>query len=791
VPVIPGPIAGNTSTTAVISPTVTNTYKSVLNYSGDSDWWRISVTAGLTYDFTLTGDGGADTLDDGRLHLRDNLGNIITSVYEGTTVSLTSATNGIYYVDVTDGYLNDNLREGTYVLTARTNDTVVNNRTTQVNLTHGDRAGMLGQSNDADWYKVTMVAGRTYDFQATGDGSANSLDDLALAIRDADGNVINNTSGKGVWISHTATVTGTYYVSVADGYRNDNAAEGGFILSSRLNDTVVNNDTTAAVIGGSGQVWGSLGQSYDSDWYRVSLREGFSYGFTLQGDGSVQSLDDGIIRIRSADGTSLDSANEGFTASLAAGMTGIYYVEVADGYLNDNLAEGNFRIRAAMSDTVRNDNQTAGAMIDGQRIGGVLDVYTDADWYGFNAVQGRTYQIRMSGNGAANDLQYQQVRVIGSNGQQLASDANSQEDGVAIATFTASTTGRVYLSAEGYSFETSSLRTTGGFFLQVISDAPVVNGTAAANHLTGGDVDNRIYGLAGNDSLFGAVGNDKLFGGNGADRLDGGAGDDSLQGGAGNDTMFGGAGLDTADYAGSRAVTVNLALAGLQATGWGSDLLNGIENVSGGSRGDRLTGNAGANHLIGAGGNDTLRGAAGADSLTGGAGNDLLVGGLGKDTAVYAGGAATVDLRLTGAQATGHGMDTLREIENLQGGNGRDRLFGNGVANLLSGGANDDTLSGYGGRDVLRGGTGDDVLYGGSRADRFVFALGDDVDRVRDFQNNVDTLVFEGTGYFFDSQLMSHARQSGSNVIFDFGSGDRLIVLNTTVAAVADDILLV
>jgi Ca2+-binding RTX toxin-like protein len=56
-----------------------------------------------------------------------------------------------------------------------------------------------------------------------------------------------------------------------------------------------------------------------------------------------------------------------------------------------------------------------------------------------------------------------------------------------------------------------------------------------------------------------------------------------------------------------------------------------IENATGGSGADLITGNALKNALSGNGGNDKLKGLDAADTLTGGSGNDVLVGGGGKD----------------------------------------------------------------------------------------------------------------------------------------------------------------
>ena len=70
-----------------------------------------------------------------------------------------------------------------------------------------------------------------------------------------------------------------------------------------------------------------------------------------------------------------------------------------------------------------------------------------------------------------------------------------------------------------------------------------------------------------------------------------------------------------------------------------------IENATGGSGDDRITGNGAVNRLDGRSGNDTLRGGAGNDQLSGGSGNDRLNGGTGND--VLRGGSG--DDRLSGA----------------------------------------------------------------------------------------------------------------------------------------------
>lgn len=133
------------------------------------------------------------------------------------------------------------------------------------------------------------------------------------------------------------------------------------------------------------------------------------------------------------------------------------------------------------------------------------------------------------------------------------------------------------------------------------------------------------------ENLTGGADNDTLIGSDGDNVLNGGAKNDTLEGGLGSDTLIGGDGIDTARYNGSAKVYVNLENKGLQNTGHGYDLLDGIENVEGGSGSDTLIGDDANNKLAGNGGNDTL---------TGGEGNDTLVGGGGNNTAVFSGSRA-------------------------------------------------------------------------------------------------------------------------------------------------------
>jgi Ca2+-binding RTX toxin-like protein len=123
-------------------------------------------------------------------------------------------------------------------------------------------------------------------------------------------------------------------------------------------------------------------------------------------------------------------------------------------------------------------------------------------------------------------------------------------------------------------------------------------------------------------------------------------------------------------------------------------------------------------------GNDILRGGDGSDQIYMGAGNDVLDGGTGIDTLKLEGhsfnaGANppwTVDLRITTAQDTHNGLDTISGFEDVLGTDGADHIVGAAGINHLWGGIGADYLDGDG-NDTLNCGTGrDSALYETSTA---------------------------------------------------------------------------
>ncbi|NVK15478.1 MAG: M10 family metallopeptidase C-terminal domain-containing protein [Rhodobacteraceae bacterium] len=289
----------------------------------------------------------------------------------------------------------------------------------------------------------------------------------------------------------------------------------------------------------------------------------------------------------------------------------------------------------------------------------------------------------------------------------------------------------------------------------------VISGQDGDDRLLGGYGNDTIYGGEGNDELFGSHNNDQLYGGGGADTLTGGTGNDTLSGGAGADSMSGGSGDDTyrVDNSGDQltedaegghdlvesSISFNLSSYGEHIedlTLTGSDSINGTGNDAA----NLITGNAADNVLRGEDGQDTLRGGSGSDTLYGGNGSDVIAGQDGDD-------------RLLG----GYGNDSI------YGGEGNDELFGS---------HNNDRLYGGGGADTLTGGGENDIVTGGAGDDTFVFSQGHDADQITDFGVGSDTLLLSGFGFSTEQDALDLATELSGDVVFDFGNGDSLTLLD-------------
>lgn len=179
-------------------------------------------------------------------------------------------------------------------------------------------------------------------------------------------------------------------------------------------------------------------------------------------------------------------------------------------------------------------------------------------------------------------------------------------------------------------------------------------------------------------------------------------------------------GADSMSAAGFPATTGIVEIGGL-----------GGDSLTGGETEDILVdgGEGGSDTLVGLGGDDTLTHNGGADELDGGEGNDLflsnsvcdgerIVGGPGRDNASWARFGEGVEVSLASGMAGRPGsgetpacgaepLDSITEVEDLEGSSSADVLYGDGGPNQLLGHQGADSYFAGGGEDSILANSGD------------------------------------------------------------------------------------
>ncbi len=803
-------IPGDSSTTVTL--TIGGAINDLLEVVGDRDWFRVNLTAGVSYTFDL-GPTGAGDVSDTYLRLRSGAGVLIAENDDISASNLysriifTATTTGVHFLDA--GAFSDGF-SGNYRITAVSNgvpptDAIPGDTTSTATITVGGAAvpGVLDFANDHDWYRVNLVAGETYIFRTNVVAGASDPD-TTLTLRNAAGTqlVFNDDGGGGTYsqIRYTATTTGTFFIDVG-GF--DAAALGNYNLTAAIGAplSVFTNDQIADQL-----VNGYWGGPANARHFNVAPG--------------------GTVTVRITDLTAEGQFLARAALDLWTDATGITFAEVATGgqmVFDDNET-------GAFAQSTRTGNIITGSTIN---VGtGWLTTYgTGLNTYSFQTYIheiGHAIGLGHAGpyNGAAtygsdnsylNDAwatsvmsYFDQTENTYFGGQGFTEQfvltpivadliATSIMYGTPTATRVGNTTygynntsGRAVYDATQFAGVTVTIVDHGGIDTLDYSgngQTQTIHLNAEAFSSTGGRTGNvtiargtlieNAIGGSGNDTIIGNSANNALTGNNGNDYLLGGGGNDTLAGGAGTNTMQGGIGDDTyilanagdsiIELAGEGTDTIQTALAvvtmasqvELMTYTGGAVSFLGLGNA----QDNGITGGTGRDNLYGRDGNDTLNDGGGGvgneDTLIGGLGDDVYIVGVRGSSTVEAAGEGTDEVRTTfsvyGLQAN---VENLRATDTAA----HDALVGNLLANIIRGSTGADGIYAREGNDTLIGGTGaantllgqegDDTYVVEATGDSVVEFAGQGTDTVTTalsvftLGTNVENLVYTGSGAF-------------------------------------------
>ena len=753
---------------------------------GDTDMYAVVLTAGETYTINYAGLGSPDLAHgDPSLVIhgpdRSPIVTVDNVVSNGETISntafttFTAQTSGTYYFEL--GSADQQMIGGNYYFEVRETeigDSAADPALLYDGITMGGTldAGVTG--GDDDWYLTFAQQDFAYTFTVTGYGlSGGANQDITIELFDGDGNSLGITGTN--TIRYEATSNAPVYVSVSGA---DPASTGSYLLST----TAENNTPDPSLNFTELETSEPLTPLY---WgYRAPT----VINVFFVPDGAAVS---GLFNAQAIGWTAAEqSAAMSVFANFAA-VTNVSFNLVTD------LSQADF----VMTKSAVNDY--AGIFLAGEREITIDGVTQTVDGVGnFSSLVLDSLGTTVGGSG------YELLLHEIGHGMGLA----HPHDRGGISTVMAG------VESDFFDYGTHGLNQ--GIYTVMTYNSGWHERDEPISHEFGTSGSLMALDIAMLQLIYGA--NTTTNSGNDTYALP-----EANQIGTYYSTIWDTGGVDEITYGGSDDAVINLNAATLQnATGGGGymshageiqggySIANGvvIENASGGSGNDTITGNAAHNRLSGNAGNDTISGGAGNDVIEGGAGGDTLDGGAGFDTLLYAASNEGVTVTLNhGAAASvsgGHASgDSATGFENVIGSVHADTLTGDTAANLLSGGGGNDRIFGGGGNDTLSGGEGFDALYGGAGDDTIdggargdLIGGGAGADTL-DGGDGYDTLVYVGSDagvrVWLGGNQVSGGHAEGDTItsfenVMGSGHDDRLIgsyQVNRIEGGAGDDVI--
>jgi serralysin len=669
-------------------------------------------------------------------------------------------------------------------------NSIPGNVTTTETMSAGDQVvEVIDFVGDEDWFRVTLVAGQTYDISSLGTGSSPLVDPFvrllgATGVQQAENDDIDLGNIRNSLLTYTATASGTYYISAQAFADYTGTYTLSFTLGNENSGDLLSNISTTGVAVINGSVGGTFDTITDKDWYAVTLEAGKRYKINVDdtiGDESgdtflglydsngalILSDDDSGIRDNAAIGYTVTQTGTYFLSAETLNIVGTYALtvkevpvlvefsidEVADFLIEGTHSREAYDISGSTTITYNFDALGPGAQALALQ---AMQAWADLTPLVFTAASVGTAQIIYTddldfvnghpetGESASNLNSYSGAGVI--SGSELNVSSNWNGGNTTLDSYTYQTflheLGHALGLGHGGPYNGGAVYDVDNVYLNDSYAFSVMSYFDQAESGYFGD-----FRLTLGPQLADVVAIQDLYGANPTTRNG-----DTVYGFNSTETdihdftqligppslaIYDTGGIDTLDFSGyaqDQNINLNIethsdvnGIAGVISIARNTV----IENAIGGSAVDTITGNS-ANNV-----------------LTGNAGDDILDGGAGTDYAAYnlsslsdytivdnGGGNFTVT-----ANSGTEGSDTLSNIEFLRIG-GVDHALGVSPftegADNYTGTEGDDILDALGGNDIVNGAGGNDTIYGRLGDDQLDGGAGNDY---LDGDNGIDTLL--------------------------------------------------
>ncbi|RFP18571.1 MULTISPECIES: DUF4214 domain-containing protein [unclassified Duganella] len=362
--------------------------------TNDRDWFKISLQAGTTYLFTLTGKAdGAGTLADysySSLHLFNSAGEAQASLssaryYLPPLTQFTPTVSGIYYLEASlTGYLS-----GSYTVSASypaADDLPASTATTGVISIGAPGRGVFERADDVDWFKFHAEAGQHYQIRADGDDNRSYG---SVQAYDAKGKLLPTNAG----VIESATDADFYVAVTAHGSGAYTAT------ATTLVDDYSGNDSQPGHLTVDAPAKGALQYDGDVDRFTLDMVAGTIYSVTIQNTGAVASGHSANLLLRDPAGNNafdygaISSTAKIFSFAMKAKTTGTYTLDVGDANnATPQTGSRSYTLSAtAAEDDYADTRDAATKLAVGATMSGKLQMARDVDMVKLELTAGLNY----------------------------------------------------------------------------------------------------------------------------------------------------------------------------------------------------------------------------------------------------------------------------------------------------------------------------------------------------------------------------------------------------------------
>ncbi len=358
----------------------------------DSDWFKITLTAGQTYLFSLDDMGSANALIFPYLSLSlyDKLGKLIDTERPAPHTSapvlqFSPLVSGDYFIaaELFDG----RLASASYVINAvvqGADDFPSDASTTGVLAPGGQVQGQFDVVGDRDWFSFTAEPGQHYVF--SGASGAGLVPVYNVRVFDPASGAYATQS---INTPFEPAIGGTYYVS-AEGHVTGNYR----LVSGTVADDYAGTEALSTLLQPGGHVDGKLDYLYDVDSFKMHLQAGTVYHLALSGTGTDLNYLGLTLLASDAEGMVMEEARTTNGVQLytyVPAITKDYFFGVYGGWSWSGQVPYTLSATSNSSDEFANTDSQANLLAAGTLVNGALQYKTDVDVFKVVLEAGTTY----------------------------------------------------------------------------------------------------------------------------------------------------------------------------------------------------------------------------------------------------------------------------------------------------------------------------------------------------------------------------------------------------------------